>query len=97
MFVPGVATGGGVGLSVRNRGWMWASLTAGLGGRDVSGIILGGGTNPPSSSSSSSAEGNGPSNTRAGDAGRLPGIGSRVVPLDGPDAGADTDGALDAR
>jgi hypothetical protein len=38
MFVPGVAAGGGVGLSVLKRGCMWASLTAGLGGRDVSGI-----------------------------------------------------------
>ena len=40
MFVPGVAAGGGVGLSVLKRGWMWASLTAGLGGREVSGIWI---------------------------------------------------------
>jgi hypothetical protein len=32
MLVPGVASGGGAELSVRKRGWMCASLTAGLGG-----------------------------------------------------------------
>jgi hypothetical protein len=42
MLVPGVASGGGAGLSDRKRGWMCASLTAGLGGRDISGIIFGG-------------------------------------------------------
>jgi hypothetical protein len=47
----------------------------------MSGIILGGGAK--SSSSSGSSERNGPSNARAGEFGRLPGIGSKVVPLDG--------------
>lgn len=82
MFVPGVAAGGGVGLSVRKRGWMCASLTAGLGGLSTSGIILGGGANS-STSSSGSPERKGPSRARAGDAGRLPGMGSKVVPFDG--------------
>ena len=84
MFVPGVAAGGGVGDSERNRGWIWPSLTDGLGGRDVSGSILGGGARS-SSSSSSGTTGNGPSNARAGDAGLEPGIGARAVPLDGAD------------
>lgn len=81
MFVPGVASGGGMGDSVRNNGWICASLTAGLGGRDMSGIILGGGVS--SSSSSGSSVRLGASNARAGVAGRLPGIGSRVLPRDG--------------
>lgn len=32
--VPGVVPGAGVGLSERNRGWMWDSLMGGLVGRD---------------------------------------------------------------
>lgn len=84
MLVPGVAAGGGVGLSVLNSGWMCASLTAGLGGRDVSGTILGGGERACASVSSESS-GNGPSRARAGDAGRLPGIGSKAVPREGAD------------
>lgn len=85
MLVPGVASGGGIGLSERKRGWMCASfiLIDGLGGREMSGIILGGGVN--SSSSSGSSVRKGPSSVRAGVAGRLPGIGSRVVPRDGAD------------
>lgn len=82
MLVPGVAAGGGVGLSVLKRGWMCASLTAGLGGREMSGIIFGGGASS-SSSSSGSSERKGPSRARAGEFGRLPGIGSSVVPLEG--------------
>lgn len=61
---------------------MCASLTAGLGGRDVSGISLGGGASS-STSSSGNSERKGPSSARAGEFGRLPGIGSKVVPLDG--------------
>lgn len=45
---------------------------------------------------SSSDEGNGPSNARAGDAGRLPGIGSSAVPLDGADASSEVDTGVDA-
>lgn len=30
-IVPGVAAGGGVGESVRNRGWMWASFGLSIG------------------------------------------------------------------
>ena len=84
MLVPGVAAGGGRpdGLSDLNSGWIWASLTAGLGGRDTSGIILGGGYNS-SSSSSGSSERKDPSRARASEFGRLPGIGSNVVPLYG--------------
>jgi len=29
-FVPALALGGGVGLLVRNRGWIWSSLDGGL-------------------------------------------------------------------
>ena len=61
---------------------MCASLTAGLGGRDVSGISFGGGASS-SPSSSGSSERKGPSRARAGEFGRLPGMGSKVVPLDG--------------
>ena len=78
MLVPGVAAGGGVGLSLLNRGWIWASLTAGLGGLEVSKVNLGGG----GKSSMLSSMGKGPSSARAGLAGRLPGIGSRAVPRD---------------
>lgn len=81
MLVLGVASGGGTGLSVRKSGWMCASLQAGLGGREMSGIILGGRVS--SSSSSGSSERNGPSRARAGVVGRLPGMGSNVVPRDG--------------
>jgi hypothetical protein len=81
IFVLGVASGGGTGLSVRKSGWMCASLTAGLGGREMSGTILGG--RASSSSSSGSSERNGPSRGRAGVVGRLPGMGSNVVPRDG--------------
>lgn len=83
ILVLGVASGGGTGLSVRKRGWICASLTAGLGGRELSGIIiiLGGGVK--SSSSSGSSDRNGPSRGRAGVVGRLPGMGSKVVPRDG--------------
>lgn len=81
MLVPGVAAGGGTGLSERNNGWMWASLTAGLGGRDISGHNLGGMGRPVSGPSSTA--GNGPSSARAGETGRLPGIGSSAVPRPG--------------
>jgi hypothetical protein len=85
MLVPGVASGGGIGLSERNSGWICASfiLIDGLGGLEISGIILGGGVS--SSSSSRSSVRKGPSRARAGVVGRLPGIGSRVVPRDGAD------------
>jgi hypothetical protein len=83
ILVPGVASGGGAGLSERNRGWICDSLNAGLGGREMSGIIFGGGVN--SSSSSGSSVRKGPSRARAGVVGLLPGIGSKVVPLDGAD------------
>jgi hypothetical protein len=62
---------------------MCDSLNAGLGGREMSGIIFGGGVN--SSSSSGSSVRKGPSRARAGVVGLLPGIGSKVVPLDGAD------------
>jgi len=63
---------------------MFASLTAGLGGRDVSGNIFGGGDRAGDSLPSDTRV-KGPSSARAGDAGRLPGIGSKAVPLEGAD------------
>jgi hypothetical protein len=79
MLVPGVASGGGTGLSVLKRGWICASLTAGLGGLDTSGIMRG----ATSSSDSSISGRKGPSRARAGVTDRLPGIGSSGVPFDG--------------
>ena len=82
ILVPGVASGGGMGLSVLNRGWICASLTAGLGGLETSGIMRGAYRSSSASSSSISGK-KGPSRARAGVTDRLPGIGSNGVPLDG--------------
>lgn len=71
-----------MGLSDLNSGWICASLTAGLGGLDTSGIMRGA-INSSSLSSSSISGRNGPSRIRAGVTDRLPGIGSNGVPLDG--------------
>jgi len=82
ILVPNVAKGAGSGVALLKSGWMCASLTTGLGGRETSGIILGGGVRS-SISSSDGSETKGPSSARAGEFGRLPGIGSNVVPLEG--------------
>ena len=82
MLVPGVASGGGIGLSVLKRGWICASLTARLGGLETSGIMRGA-TRCSSASSSSISGRKGPSRARAGVTDRLPGIGSKGVPFDG--------------
>lgn len=76
-----------MGLSVLKRGWIWASLTTGLGGRERSGNIFGGGANA-GDSRPSDTRGKGPSRARAGDGGRLPGIGSNAVPREGADCEA---------
>lgn len=80
--MPNVAKGAGSGVALRKSGWICASLTAGLGGRETSGIILGGGVRS-SISSPEDSEIKGPFRARAGELDRLPGIGSNVVPLEG--------------
>lgn len=82
MQVPGVASGGGEEVSVLKRGCMCPSVTTGLGGLDVSGLILGRAARSSKSSSSGICEGKGPSRGRAGESGREPGIGSKVMPSD---------------
>lgn len=71
-----------MGLSLLKSGWMCASLTTGLGGREVSGTIFGGGGSA-GGSGSSDGSGKGPSNARAGETGRLPGMGSKTLPREG--------------
>jgi len=74
--VPEEAVGGGVGLQVRNRGWMWSSLDGDRGevgrenvgwGRGLGGELSGG-----------LCWKNGPSRAFAGEGERLPGMGSRM-------------------
>lgn len=87
MLVPDDIGGAGVGLSVLKRGWMCDSLTAGLGGLEMSRIIFGGGARA-GESIPSDVSGNGTSSAQAGDAGRLPGMDSKAVPREGADCRA---------
>lgn len=84
--VPGVAAGGGCGLSERKRGWTFASsMFVGVLGREECGLLVmkAGAGAGRSSRSNAGLEGKGPSRARAGETGRLPGIGSRRVPRPG--------------
>jgi hypothetical protein len=101
--VPGDAPGGGVGESVRKRGWMCASWSAGLAAREVGRETVklrrewtekdvdGRSSLDEAERAVCGRSGKGPSRARAGLTGRLPGIVSSVVPLLGM---ADGDGAI---
>lgn len=91
--VPGVTAGGGTGESALKSGWMFEESMVGVTGRLLCGLpknagvaTVRSGVGGSSGSMAGSDMGKCPLRAFAGDTGRLPGIGSSRVPLNGVSA-----------